>query len=134
MAENFPILLFDGVCNFCDGTVNFIIDRDPKKNIRFAALQSNSGQKLLQKFSLDTQHFDSVILVHGERFHKKTSAILRVVRWMKFPWNTLCIFIIIPSPIRNFFYDIVAKNRYKWFGKLEYCRVPTADIKERFLD
>ena len=129
-----PVMLFDGVCNFCDNTVNFIIDRDPQKKIRFAALQSQSGQKLLQQFELDTENFDSVILVYQGRYYKKTSAILRVVKWMKFPWWLLRVFIIVPPFLRNFFYDIVARNRYKWFGKLEYCRVPTADMKERFLD
>ncbi|BBM82588.1 thiol-disulfide oxidoreductase DCC family protein [Candidatus Uabimicrobium amorphum] len=131
--EDKPILLFDGVCNFCDGTVNFIIDRDPHKNIRFAALQSESGQQLLKKFSLDTENFDSLVVVHKGRYFKKTSAVWRVVRWMKFPWNLLSIFIVIPPFIGNFFYDIVARNRYKWFGKLEYCRMPTPDIQERFL-
>ena len=128
-----PILLFDGVCNFCDGTVNFLIDRDPKKNLLFAALQSQTGQELLQKFSLDTQHFDTAILVYRGRYYKKTSAILRAISWMKFPWNLLQVFVIIPPFLRNFVYDIIAKNRYKWFGKLEYCRMPTADIQERFL-
>ena len=131
--EDKPILLFDGVCNFCDSTVNFIIDRDPRKNIRFAALQSQAGQQLLEKFSLDKNNFDSLVVVHKGRYFKKTSAVLRIVRWMKFPWNWLSIFIIIPPFIGNFFYDIVARNRYKWFGKLEYCRVPTPDVKERFL-
>lgn len=131
--EDKPILLFDGVCNFCDSTVNFIIDRDPHKNIRFAALQSQAGQQLLEKFSLDKNNFDSLVVVYKGRYFKKTAAVLRVVRWMKFPWNIMSIFIVIPTFIGNFFYDIVARNRYKWFGKLEYCRVPTPDVKERFL-
>lgn len=129
-----PILLFDGVCNLCDTTVNFIIDRDPNKNIKFAALQSKSGQELLSHFSLSTENFDTVILVYKGKVHKKTGAILRVVHWMKFPWPFLLIFIIIPFFLRDFMYSIIAKNRYKWFGKMDYCRVPSADLKERFLE
>ncbi len=127
------IILFDGVCNLCNSSVNFIIDHDKKNVFRFASLQSDAGQTLLKKFNLNTNDFNSIILVENDKFYERSSAVLKIVK--KFPglWKLLYLFIIIPPSVRNFVYDIIADNRYKWFGKRESCRVPTPELKEKFL-
>lgn len=132
MAD-FSIILFDGVCNLCNSSVNFIIDHDKKNVFRFASLQSDAGQTLLKKFNLNVKDFNSIILVENDKFYERSSAVMKIVR--KFPglWKFLYLFIIIPPPVRNFVYDIIADNRYKWFGKKESCRVPTPELKEKFL-
>ncbi len=130
---NNPILLFDGVCNLCDTSVHFIIDRNPKKNLRFASLQSDKGQELLNKFNLSTENFDSMVLVVGDKYYTKSSAALKVSQSMSLPWPLLSIFIFIPKIIRDSAYSLVARNRYNWFGKQELCRVPTPELRERFL-
>ena len=132
MAD-FSIILFDGVCNLCNSSVNFIIDHDKKNVFRFASLQSDAGQSLLKKFNLNVKDFNSIILVENDKFYERSSAVMKIVR--KFPglWKFLYLFIIIPPPVRNFVYDIIADNRYKWFGKKESCRVPTPELKEKFL-
>lgn len=132
LAE-FCIILFDGVCNLCNSSVNFIIDHDKKNEFRFASLQSEAGQILLKKFDLNTNDFDSIILVDNGKHYERSSAVLKIVK--KFPglWKLLYLFIIVPKPFRDFVYDIIADNRYKWFGKKESCRVPTPELKEKFL-
>lgn len=131
---NSPIVLFDGICNFCNASVNFIIDRDPKKQIRFAPLQSEAGQRLLQKFNLSPIDLSTLILVEGETYYTKSTAALRIARMLKGFWSSLYGFIVIPSFIRDGIYDVIARNRYNWFGKMEVCRVPTDELKERFLE
>lgn len=132
MAD-FSIILFDGVCNLCNSSVNFIIDHDKKNVFRFASLQSDAGQSLLKKFNLNVKDFNSIILVENDKFYERSSAVMKIVK--KFPglWKFLYLFIIIPPPVRNFVYDIIADNRYKWFGKKDSCRVPTPELKEKFL-
>ena len=132
MAD-FSIILFDGVCNLCNSSVNFIIDHDKKNVFRFASLQSDAGQTLLKKFNLNVKEFNSIILVENDKFYERSSAVMKIVK--KFPglWKFLYLFIIIPAPVRDFVYDIIADNRYKWFGKKDSCRVPTPELKEKFL-
>lgn len=130
---NHKIILFDGVCNLCNSSVNFIIDRDKKNIFKFAALQSEKGQKFLNKFGMDQNDFDSVVLVDENKFYSKSSAALKIVKEFPFLWKALYIFIIIPAPLRNFFYDLVAKNRYNWFGKKDSCRMPSPELKNKFL-
>lgn len=130
---NHKIILFDGVCNLCNSSVNFIIDRDKKNIFKFAALQSETGQKFLNKFGMDQNDFDSVVLVDENKFYSKSSAALKIVKEFPFLWKALYIFIIIPAPLRNFFYDLVAKNRYNWFGKKDSCRMPSPELKNKFL-
>ncbi|HJY63417.1 MAG TPA: DCC1-like thiol-disulfide oxidoreductase family protein [Ignavibacteria bacterium] len=130
---NHKIILFDGVCNFCNSSVNFIIDRDKKNIFKFAALQSDIGDELQRKFSLNPKDLSSFILIEGDKYYKKTTAALRVAKDFGFPWNILYLFIMIPPCIRNISYNIIAKYRYKWFGKRETCRVPTTEEQERFL-
>ena len=131
--SKFSIILFDGVCNLCNSSVNFIIDHDKRNDFRFASLQSEAGQDLLKKFHLNVKDFDSIILVENGKHYERSSAVLKIVK--KFPglWKLLYLFIIVPKPLRDFVYDIIADNRYKWFGKKESCRVPTPELKEKFL-
>jgi len=133
MNTNQKIVLFDGVCNFCNSSVNFIIDHDKNNRFKFAALQTEAGQELLKKFDLPTKNFDSFILVDGDKYYEKSSAALRVVKEFPGLWKMLYAFIIIPPFVRNIFYNIISKNRYKWFGKRDECRMPTPELREKFL-
>lgn len=130
--NNHKIILFDGVCNLCNSSVNFIIDRDKKNVFKFASLQSETGQKLLGRFGLNNKEFDSVVLISDDKFYSKSSAALRIVKEFPFLWKALYILILIPPPLRNIFYDIIAKNRYRWFGKNDSCRMPSED-NSRFI-
>ena len=130
MNSNF--ILFDGVCNFCNFWVNFIIDHDDKKYFKFISLQSDIAQRILIQKKIDPLHIDSLILVMNEKVFLKSSAALQIAKNLNGFWKTLCIFSVIPSPLRDLIYDFIAKNRYKWFGKRETCRVPSKDEKERF--
>ena len=134
ITKDKPILLFDGVCNFCDSSVNFIIDRNSQKNIKFASLQSESGQQLLNEFKLPTETFNSLVLVQDGTYYTKSTAALKVARMLDGAWQFLFLLVIIPQFIRDFFYDIIANNRYKWFGKKDQCRLPTKEVRDRFLE
>jgi predicted DCC family thiol-disulfide oxidoreductase YuxK len=127
------IVLFDGVCNFCDASVNFIIDRDKKNIFRFAALQSEKGQEILDYFNLNKSDFDSFIFIENNKAYKKSSAALLVAKKLGGFWGLFYSLIIIPKFLRDFFYNIIAKNRYKLFGKKDACRIPTPEFKEKFL-
>jgi predicted DCC family thiol-disulfide oxidoreductase YuxK len=127
------IILFDGVCNFCNSSVNFIINRDKKAIFKFAALQSDYGSIILAKHNLSKKSLDSLILVKNARILTESSAVLEICRQIKWPWKLFYVFIIVPRPIRNFFYRLFAKNRYRFFGKKEECMLPSPEIKERFL-
>ena len=132
-SDKYQIILFDGVCNFCNASINFIIDHDPEKHFKFAPLQSDFGQKILRQFNKDTEDFDSVILFKNNQLYQKSEAALEITQYLSGFWKYLAIFRILPTFILNFFYDIIAKNRYRIFGKSESCRMPTPDLKERFL-
>lgn len=127
------IILFDGTCNFCNNSVQFVFNRDPNGYFKFAPLQSETGRKLLNNHGLD-KDINSFILIENEKCYIKSSAVLQVCRHLKGLWRFLTIFQIIPVPIRDFVYDIVAKNRYKLFGKKESCMIPSPEIRHRFLD
>ena len=126
------IILFDGECNFCDASVQFIIKRDPKAVFSFASLQSEIGKQLLAAYEL-SDNIDSMVLISDERSHLKSSAALRIAKGLSGIWKLAYIFIIVPRPIRNLFYDFLARNRYKWFGKKNSCAVPSPDVRKRFL-
>jgi len=129
-----PIILFDGVCNLCSGVVLFAIKRDPERIFKYAPLQSEAGQSLLRHFGLPMNDLNSFILVEGNKYYQKSTAVLRIAKRIKGLWPILYSFIIVPEPIRDFIYDIVAKNRYKWFGRKDECLIPTPDIRSRFLE
>lgn len=127
------IILFDGVCNLCNASVQFIIERDPTAIFRFAALQSDFGQSILAKNSVNTEGGDSIILVEDGKVYDRSTAALRIARRLSGSIKLLYVFIIIPRPIRDFVYKIIAKNRYRWFGKQDACWMPTKALKARFL-
>jgi predicted DCC family thiol-disulfide oxidoreductase YuxK len=132
--ENQDVLLFDGVCNLCNGAVNFIIDHDPKGHFKFAALQSDFGQEKLKELGYNQQEFDSLVLLSEDKVYKKSSAALRIAKKLSGLYPLLYVFIIIPPFIRHGVYDIIAKNRYKWWGKRDSCRMPTPELRARFVD
>jgi len=127
------IILFDGVCNFCNSGVNFIINRDNTNKFKFAALQSDFGQEMLGKLNLQSQSLKTLILIENDKFYAKTTAALRIAKNLKGQWKLLYIFIIVPPFIRNLFYELIARYRYKWFGKKETCRIPTEEEKGKFI-
>lgn len=134
MLEEKPlILLFDGVCNLCNASVQFLIKHDPKALLKFAALQSESGQALLKKYGLNTTDFDSFILIENNLVYSKSTAILRLVKQLGGFFKGLYYLIYIPRSIRDFIYDLIAKSRYSIFGKRNRCMVPNPEIMDRFL-
>ena len=134
IPQNNPIILFDGVCNLCSGIVMFTIKRDRQGIFKFTPLQSDVGQSLLKQFNLPMDSYQSFILVEGDRYYQKSTAALRVVRRMNGLCSILYVFIVLPRPIRDLIYDLIVKNRYKWFGKKEKCLIPAPGIKSRFLE
>ena len=128
------LVLFDGVCNLCNGSVKFLIKRDKKKKFRYASLQSNIGQKVLWEIDLDPKKTDSIVfLAEGATFTKSTAA-LRIAKSLGGIWSILEVLLLIPAPIRNLVYDVIAKNRYKCYGKKEECMVPKPEWQELFVD
>lgn len=132
--ENKKIILFDGVCNLCNNSVQFIIKRDKKDLFRYAALQSEVGQQLVQERGIDTSKVDSIVLIDpGVAYFTKSDAALEIAKSFGGLWGLLSVFSWVPTSIRNALYDLVARNRYKWFGKKEACMVPTPELKAKFL-
>lgn len=127
------IILFDGVCNFCNGSVNFIIERDSKNYFKFAPLQSESAQELLDEHGINKAETDSVILIEDGKAYTYSTAALKVAQKLDGAWSWFYAFIIVPKPIRDFFYKLFAKYRYKLFGKQDACMMPTPEIRARFL-
>jgi predicted DCC family thiol-disulfide oxidoreductase YuxK len=125
-------VLFDGVCNFCDASANFIIRHDPEGYFKFAPLQSETGEQLRAKYGID-RTIDSVILVEDEKVYVRSTAALRIARKLSGAWSWLYALIIVPRPVRDFFYDLFAKYRYRLFGKKDMCMMPTPEIRGRFL-
>lgn len=134
MQTTGPILYFDGVCNLCNSTVQFIIKKDKRKELKFASLQSEVGQKVSKQLEEKYGNTpDSLVLQHKGKLHIKSDAALQVSRLMGGVWPILAIFLIIPRFVRNAVYDWVARNRYKWYGKQDECMMPTKELKERFI-
>lgn len=126
--------MFDGVCRLCTGTVLFVIRRDRRKRFRFASMQSRLGQELLRRFGLSPDTLTTFVLVEaGEHFTKSTAA-LRVAAGLGGGWPLASVLLAVPRPIRDAVYDWVAKNRYRWFGRLDQCLVPVPDVRDRFID
>jgi predicted DCC family thiol-disulfide oxidoreductase YuxK len=126
------VILFDGECNFCDSSVQFIIKRDPKRLFQFASLQSDIGKELLKKYHAP-QTIDSFVLIEDNHCYFKSSAALRVCKHLRGAWKLLYFLLVVPRPLRDFFYELVAKNRYKWFGKKESCMLLSVEERKRFL-
>lgn len=128
------IILFDGVCNLCNGTVQFILKRDKKNRFMFSSLQGKTGQEYLQKFNLPLDTFNSFILVENDKIYTRSTGVLRMLKHLGGTWALLYAFIIIPPFIRDAVYNLIARNRYRWFGKKETCWVPTPELKRKFLE
>lgn len=133
VIQKHKIILFDGVCNLCNASVNFVIQRDKKDAFRFAPLQSAIGKELASKFTIDDSELDSIILIDNEKCFIKSTAALHIAKQLSGGYPLLFGFIIIPSVLRNWVYDFVARNRYKWYGEKENCMVPTPELKGKFL-
>ena len=132
--EEKPIILFDGVCNFCNAMVNFIIRQDKKNLFRFAALQSESGKILLEKYHIDWRASDSFVVIDKGKAYMKSSAALHLYNKLPWYWKWSQMFWIVPKFIRDGVYNFIAKHRYKWFGKKDQCMIPTPEVKSKFLD
>ena len=133
MDTNKPIILFDGVCNFCNAMVNFIIRQDKKNVFLFAALQSEAGAKLLEEYKIDWQSYDSFVVIDDGKAYIKGNAALKLYNKLPWYWKWTQLFWIVPKFIRDWVYSFIAKNRYKWFGKREECMIPTPEVRTRFL-
>ncbi len=129
-----PLVLFDGVCNLCNGFVQFVIERDPAARFQFGALQSDAAQRLLASAGCSSPETpETVVLLEDGRVFTRSTAALRIVRRLSFPWPLAYGFILIPRPLRDAIYDSVARRRYRWFGRREQCMMPTPELQRRFL-
>jgi predicted DCC family thiol-disulfide oxidoreductase YuxK len=128
-----PIILFDGVCNFCNSAVNFVLRKNSKSNILFAALQSEAGQKLLQQYNLPMDDMESFVFIEAGTAYKQSTAGLKVCRHLRRLWPLCYSLIIVPKFIRDGIYNWIARNRYKWFGVRQQCMIPSPEVKARFL-
>ena len=127
------LILFDGVCNFCNSSVNFIIRKDKRDNFRFLALQSERGQKIVKQYHLDPENLQTVILLQNGKIYTRSTAALRIAKQLNGGWKLFYGFVIVPPVIRDFFYNIISRNRYKWWGKQESCMIPGPHVKKKFL-
>lgn len=133
MQQHPVIVLFDGVCHLCTSTVRFIIKRDPEGYFTFASLQSEVGRTLLEEHGLQPDALDTFVLVEGPRYFTRSDAALRVAQRLSGGWALLRILLLVPKPIRDWGYTMIARNRSRWFGAHETCMVPSRDILDRFL-
>lgn len=133
-AAGRDVVLFDGVCNLCNGAVDFILDRDPEGRLAFASLQSEAGQELLSQYGLSTENFDSVVLLKEGKVYQKSTAALEIAGRLSGAWPLLKVFKLVPRPLRDLIYNFIGRNRYRFFGKREQCRMPTPEIRTRFLE
>lgn len=128
------VILFDGVCNLCNGLVKFFIKRDKKKRFRFAALQSDYAKYIEKKYGLNLTDLNTLILIKDSKVYTKSSAVLHIAQELGLPYSLAICFLIIPPFIRNYVYGFVSENRYRWFGKLNTCILPPEDLKGRFIE
>ena len=128
------IILFDGVCNLCNSTIQFIIKKDTKQRFKFASLQSDAAREVLLQYSMKNVELKSIVFITNNRIYLKSSAVLRILWELGGFYKLLYFFWVVPKPLRDLSYDYIAKNRYRWFGKKEQCMVPTPELKNRFLD
>ncbi|MBW1296991.1 thiol-disulfide oxidoreductase DCC family protein [Aquimarina litoralis] len=133
--EGKKIILFDGVCNLCNGAVNFIIKRDKNDVFRYASLQSEIGKQLAAERGVDTSQLDTILLIEpDEGYYHKSTAALQIAKQLSGGYPLLSVFLILPKFLRDWVYDFIAKNRYKWFGKRDNCVIPTPELKALFID
>jgi predicted DCC family thiol-disulfide oxidoreductase YuxK len=130
------LILFDGVCNLCNNSVQYVIMQDKKNLFMFAPLQGQVGMSIIKKFNIDANKIDSILLYYPDKntINYKSTAALKIASQLGFPTSILTVFLIVPAVIRNWVYDFIAKNRYKWYGKSDACMIPTPELKNKFLE
>jgi predicted DCC family thiol-disulfide oxidoreductase YuxK len=135
IPENKQLILFDGVCNLCNGSVQFIIRNDKKSIFLFAPLQGKTAKEIIKNYHIDTAKTDSILLYSKkDGLSTKSTAALNIAKKLRVPINALVIFFVIPKFIRNWIYDLIARKRYTWFGKQDACMIPTAELRSKFLE
>ena len=127
-----PIVLFDGVCNLCNSSVQFLLSYNRKENLRFASLQSSFAKNLLQKLNIPFKDLNTIIFIENGKVYTKSAAIFQTSKHLIFPWKAIQYFAFIPTCISNWFYDLIAKNRYRWFGRKKKCMIPKQKWQNRF--
>jgi predicted DCC family thiol-disulfide oxidoreductase YuxK len=133
MSEH-PTVLFDGVCNLCDASVQFIIRHDPDALFRFASFQGSRGAEIAREHGVDPGALESIVLIEDGRVHRKSGAALRIARRLRFPWPLTYTFMIVPPFVRDAVYEFIGRRRYRWFGRKEVCWMPDSSLRTRFLD
>ena len=128
-----PVMLYDGVCNLCNDSVHFVLRRDKAAIFRFAALQSGIARELLAPFDIRPE-LDTIYLIEEGKLYDRSSAALRIMQRLRFPWPLMAVFLIVPKPLRDAVYGWVGRNRYRWFGQTEACQIPDQNVRNRFLD
>ena len=129
-----PVVLFDGVCTVCDSSVQFILDHDSEGTIHFAPLQSSAGRRLAAEHGIDASDLDTLVLIDNDRAWVRTDAVLRIASRLDAPWSWAAALRAVPRPVRDLAYRLLAMNRTHWFGSRTACRIPTPDVRARFLD
>lgn len=132
-AEYQQVIVFDGICNFCNASVDFVMKRDPQQRFKFGTLQSEPAKQILKDQHLDTEDFETFLLLEKGQVFTKSTAALKIAKQLKGFWPLLYTFIIVPRPLRDGVYNFIARRRYRWMGKMETCRVPTLAERERFI-
>lgn len=127
------IIIFDGVCSLCNASIDFIIRRDKKNRFKFTANQNEAGKTLLQEHGLEFEQVDTIYFYENGKMYNKSTAILRIARLLPFPFPLAYVFVIVPRFLRDWIYELIARNRYQWFGKKDTCRIPTPEERARFL-
>ena len=133
-ARGRAVVLFDGACDLCNRSVTFVLDRDPRGRFAFASAQSAVGKELLARHGLADAAAHGVVLLERGRAYVGSSAALRIARGLRPPWSLLGLLLVVPRPLRDAVYGFVARNRYRWFGQADSCRLPTPELRQRFLD
>ena len=128
------IIIFDGICNFCNGSVNFIIARDPEGKFSFAPMQGESAQALMKQHGIENPDLDTFLLIKDGKLYQRTDAALEITKDLTGYWKYFRIFLILPASLRDIFYRVFAKHRYRLFGKREVCMIPTPEVRQRILD
>ena len=133
VEERRLVVLFDGVCNLCNSSVNFLLDRDKAGRFKFASLQSEAGKKLLGDLGAGDHGLSSIVFIEGDTVSTRSRAVIRICKYLPGIWRLAVVFLIVPDFIRDVFYTLIAENRYAWFGKRDACRIPEPGISDRFL-
>lgn len=128
------VILFDGVCNLCNGFVNFVVDHDPEGYFTVGSLQSETAKAYLEEFEADPNTLDTIVLIENGQLYTRSTAALRIFRHLTAPWPLLYVLVVVPGGLRDWLYHVIAGKRYDWFGRRDQCRRPTRDVYDRFIE